>query len=45
MWLSIKRQSQVERIVFVDIEIENSIFYELLQQEPQVSEQCTTENK
>lgn len=30
MWLSIKRQSLVERIVYIDVEIENSLFETML---------------
>ena len=30
LWLSIKRQSQIEHIVFIDIEIENSLFAQYL---------------
>lgn len=33
MWLSIKRQSQVDRIIFIDFEIENSVFYSLLNEQ------------
>jgi hypothetical protein len=30
MWLSIKRQSLVERIIYIDVEIENNLFENML---------------
>jgi hypothetical protein len=30
MWLSIKRQSLVERIIYIDVEIENNLFETML---------------
>ena len=44
MWLSIKRKSQVERIVFVDIQVENNLFHKNFKL-PKAPEQQETEKQ